>query len=101
MARQHGSYTQLMDDCTSSGSSSIHSSSTSSTTSPSYSQPQPRVVILSNIAATPLTTSPTRASVLESLVPLSVSNVMPRIIISPKVTIATAGATEETKNEQN
>ncbi|KAG0272564.1 hypothetical protein BGZ95_011684, partial [Linnemannia exigua] len=63
--------------------------------------PQPRVVILRNIAATPLTTFPTRASVLESLVPLSVSNVMPRIITPPRDTTATAGATEGMKKEEN
>ncbi|KAF9905873.1 hypothetical protein EC991_001195 [Linnemannia zychae] len=91
MTYQHSGYTQLMDD-----SSSIHSLSTSSSSS---SQPQPRVVLLRNLAATPVITSPTRANVLESLVPLSVGNVMPRIITPPKVTATTVsgGATEEKK----
>ncbi|KAF9123068.1 hypothetical protein BGW39_009294 [Mortierella sp. 14UC] len=98
MARQHSGYTQLMDDC----SSSTHSSTP--TSSSASSQPQPRVVLLRNIATAPVITSPTRANVLESLVPLSVDNVMPRIIISPKDTAtataaAGSGATEEKKEQ--
>ncbi|KAF8930395.1 hypothetical protein BGZ47_000567 [Haplosporangium gracile] len=82
MTRQHSGYTQLTDDC----SSSIHSDSSSTTTnSTSQLVTKPKITVqLRNIAVTPLVTSPTRANVLESLAPLSVSNVMPRIIIPPK-----------------
>ncbi|KAF9117248.1 hypothetical protein BGX30_005659 [Mortierella sp. GBA39] len=76
MTRQHSGYTQLSDDC----SSSIHSS-----TSASKLIPKPKITIqLRNIAVTPTITTPTRANVLESLAPLSVSNIMPRIITPPK-----------------
>ncbi|KAF9154723.1 hypothetical protein BG015_000103 [Linnemannia schmuckeri] len=100
MTRQHSGYTQLKDDCN----SSVRSDSSSTTTN---STPQliakPKITVqLRNIAATPLVTSPTRANVLESLVPLSVSDVMPRIIIPPKDpshTSPKASPTTEAKKE--
>ena len=103
MTRQHSGYTQLSGDC----SSSIHS-----TTSSSELILKPKITIqLRNIAATPAITSPTRANVLESLVPLSVSNAMPRIIIPLKdpsptsskaspFTGTTTGAKKEGEGEQ-
>ncbi|KAG9068900.1 hypothetical protein KI688_011191 [Linnemannia hyalina] len=103
MTRQYSGYTQLSDDC----SSSIHSSTSASTLIP-----KPKITIqLRNIAATPAVTSPTRANVLESLVPLSVSNIMPRIITPPKdlssdstkassFSSATTGAKKEGEGEQ-
>lgn len=76
MSHQHSGYTQLSDDC---------SSSIDSSTSSSELLPKPKITIqLRNIAATPAITSPTRAKVLESLMPLSVNNIMPRIITPPK-----------------
>ncbi|KAG0275315.1 hypothetical protein BGZ96_003849 [Linnemannia gamsii] len=102
MTRQHSGYSQLLDDC----SSSICSTTSCSSSSPLISQPntsptsptstpsatnKPKVTVqIRNIAVTPLLTSPTRANVLESLVPLSVNNVMPRIIISPKNSVSTS-----------
>ncbi|KAG0282596.1 hypothetical protein BGZ97_008926 [Linnemannia gamsii] len=100
MTRQHSNYSQLLDDC----SSSIYSTCSNSSSSPLISQPntststtatnKPKVTIqLRNIAMTPLLTTPTRANVLESLVPLSVSNVMPRIITSPRDSVLTSPTT--------
>ncbi|KAF9080167.1 hypothetical protein BGX23_002552 [Mortierella sp. AD031] len=86
MARQHGGYTRLTDDdCSSTTSGSSNASIRSSA------PPQPRVVILRNIAATPAVTSPTRANVLESLVPLSAGNAMRSII-----TVVNKGSTSKT-----
>ncbi|KAF9920326.1 hypothetical protein FBU30_009863 [Linnemannia zychae] len=81
MTYQHGRYTLLKDD-----SSSIFSSSSDISSLSSSTESKPRILTLRNVAATPPVTSPTRANVLESLVPLSVNNIMPHITFPHKET---------------